>query len=260
MLMLTLTQIGIVVWMLTGDKEETAISIGYSSNLLKLETKIFYLTRITNKESFSSQLKKIFEDLNCQFVKGVGFSVPGAYPVEVALALDGPSFNYFQDDNADQRAWLLKVCESCRSVIACRLTPVQKQQLVNLVKSDAVPKTTTLAIGDGANDVSMIREADVGVGIIGKEGAFVCVCVRVCVSIYVLCCVCVYVCVCVCVCMYARASDSPTDFHSYTYYHYPLSYILYRLFLSTLIYSQDDKQLIARISQSVNSCFYGGSY
>ena len=57
-----------------------------------------------------------------------------------------------------------------RSVVACRLIPVQKQQLVALVKNDSVPKTTTLAIGDGANDVSMIREADVGVGIIGKEG------------------------------------------------------------------------------------------
>ena len=47
---------------------------------------------------------------------------------------------------------------------------MQKQSLVGLVKKDSVPKTTTLAIGDGANDVSMIREADVGVGIIGKEG------------------------------------------------------------------------------------------
>ena len=47
---------------------------------------------------------------------------------------------------------------------------MQKQSLVGLVKKDSVPKTTTLAIGDGAHDVSMIREADVGVGIIGKEG------------------------------------------------------------------------------------------
>lgn len=65
---------------------------------------------------------------------------------------------------------LLKVGQSCRSVIACRLTPRQKQLLVKIVKRLTVPRATCLAIGDGANDVSMIREADVGVGIFGKEG------------------------------------------------------------------------------------------
>jgi len=60
-----------------------------------------------------------------------------------------------------------------------------------------------LAIGDGANDVSMIREADVGVGIIGKEGAFVCVCVcmYLCALLRLCVCMCVSVCMYVCTCL-----------------------------------------------------------
>ena len=64
----------------------------------------------------------------------------------------------------------LAIGQVCRSVVACRLTPLQKQMLVSMVKTHSAPRAITLSIGDGANDVSMIREADVGVGIIGKEG------------------------------------------------------------------------------------------
>jgi phospholipid-transporting ATPase len=84
--------------------------------------------------------------------------------------MDGPSFKFFREHDPEHRRLLLRIGTACRSVIACRLTPVQKQMLVNLVKVDTVPKATCLSIGDGANDVSMIREADVGVGIFGKEG------------------------------------------------------------------------------------------
>ena len=64
----------------------------------------------------------------------------------------------------------LFIGKAVRSVISCRLTPNQKQSVVKLVKENTVPKATCLSIGDGANDVSMILEADVGVGIFGKEG------------------------------------------------------------------------------------------
>ncbi len=50
-----------------------------------------------------------------------------------------------------------------------RLSPVQKSQLVLVVK-EASSTYKTCAIGDGGNDVSMIQEAHVGLGIIGKEG------------------------------------------------------------------------------------------
>jgi magnesium-transporting ATPase (P-type) len=66
---------------------------------------------------------------------------------DLALVLDGPSYNFFDEDDLDDRAWLLHITKHCRSVIACRLTPVQKQQLVAFVKEETVPKATTLAIG-----------------------------------------------------------------------------------------------------------------
>jgi len=166
-----LAQAGIVLWMLTGDKEETAINIGRSCNLLKNDTKTFFLSKINSPEDYNTQLSNTCETILKDFNSTSGYKDPvtGTY-TDIALVMDGPSFKYFDEKNLEQRSWLLKIGQCCRSVIACRLTPVQKQMLVGLVKTDTVPKATTLAIGDGANDVSMIREADVGVGIIGKEG------------------------------------------------------------------------------------------
>ena len=54
-------------------------------------------------------------------------------------------------------------------VLACRVSPKQKAEIVQLVR-EKHPEATTLAIGDGANDVNMIAAAHVGVGIAGKEG------------------------------------------------------------------------------------------
>jgi phospholipid-transporting ATPase len=151
---------GIVVWMLTGDKEETAVQIANSCNLVDSKTELKYLTKINSEQEFYVALRKIYEEL--QEKKSVG--------TDVALVMDGPSFLHFNSENIMQRAFLIYIGQRCRSVVACRLTPIQKQMVVGLVKVDAVPETICLAIGDGANDVSMIREANVGVGIIGKEG------------------------------------------------------------------------------------------
>lgn len=63
----------------------------------------------------------------------------------------------------------MQVTDKINVVIACRVSPSQKGDIVELVKRNH-PNDTTLAIGDGANDVAMILKADVGVGIAGKEG------------------------------------------------------------------------------------------
>jgi phospholipid-translocating ATPase len=63
---------------------------------------------------------------------------------------------------------LLQIGLRCEAVICCRVSPLQKAQLVHMIKDNL--KVLTLAIGDGANDVSMIQAADVGVGISGEEG------------------------------------------------------------------------------------------
>ena len=165
-----LAKAGIVLWMLTGDKEETAINIGHSCNLLRGNTKTFFLTRIESRDDYNAQIMHVADEVEqCRLENQLAIQ-QGGEPPEIALVMDGPSFKFFDESNRQHRSKLLQIGKACRSVIACRLTPVQKQQLVNLIKIDTKPKATTLSIGDGANDVSMIREADVGVGIFGKEG------------------------------------------------------------------------------------------
>ena len=165
-----LARAGIVVWMLTGDKEETAVSIATSCNLLTQATKTHFISRLQNKEAYNARLKYVYEDvINHQDPVTKQYMEDGKVK-EIAIVMDGPSYKYFDDDNPDHCLWLLTIGKACRSVIACRLTPIQKQMVVRLVKRDSQPQATCLSIGDGANDVSMIREANVGVGIFGKEG------------------------------------------------------------------------------------------
>lgn len=63
----------------------------------------------------------------------------------------------------------LKICKTSEAVICCRVSPGQKAEVVRLIKDDD-PEIITLSIGDGANDVSMIKEAHIGVGLFGNEG------------------------------------------------------------------------------------------
>ena len=154
-----LAKAGIILWMLTGDKLETAINIGHSCNLLLHDTKISMIANVHSGEEFLHRLHEEYTKItqlppnsNC------------------AIVIDGTSFDHFNIEEQDEREKLLSIFQKCRSVIACRLTPTQKREIVKLVKKYSYPKVTTLAIGDGANDVSMILEANVGVGIYGKEG------------------------------------------------------------------------------------------
>eukprot|EP00926_Amoebophrya_sp_RCC4398_P021360 GSA120T00025259001.1 len=85
------------------------------------------------------------------------------------LVIDGPSAAVVLEDQYLTQAWL-KLCAGAASVIACRVTPKQKATFVTLMRSQLRPEPLTLAIGDGANDVAMIKAAHVGVGISGNEG------------------------------------------------------------------------------------------
>lgn len=84
-----------------------------------------------------------------------------------ALIVEGDSIHYLLHSKAIQEEFL-KIIPKCRTVICCRATPNQKAEVVALVKRSL--KAVTLAIGDGGNDVSMIQESHIGVGILGKEG------------------------------------------------------------------------------------------
>ncbi|XVE68522.1 hypothetical protein DITRI_Ditri09bG0074800 [Diplodiscus trichospermus] len=160
---------GIKVWVLTGDKQETAISIGYSSKLLT--TKMTQI--IINSNSKESCRKSIEDAINMSKKLTTipvtandtgGISRAGLTPV--ALIIDGTSLVYILDSELEEK--LFQLASNCSVVLCCRVAPLQKAGIVALVKKRAADMT--LAIGDGANDVSMIQMADVGVGISGQEG------------------------------------------------------------------------------------------
>lgn len=160
---------GIKVWVLTGDKQETAISIGYSSKLLTSK-----MTQIIINSNSKESCRKSVEDAiimskKLMTVSGTtnetgGTSGPGLTPV--ALIIDGTSLVYILDSELEER--LFHLACNCSVVLCCRVAPLQKAGIVALVKKRTAD--ITLAIGDGANDVSMIQKADVGVGISGQEG------------------------------------------------------------------------------------------
>uniref|UniRef100_A0A8C1R6Y8 Phospholipid-transporting ATPase n=1 Tax=Cyprinus carpio TaxID=7962 RepID=A0A8C1R6Y8_CYPCA len=155
----------IKIWVLTGDKQETAVNIGYSCKMLTDDmTEIFIVNGHTvqsrnlsgNAFSFSHPLYFFLGNQETSFLNR---DMKKYFPVSVdqAHALE-----------ADMEREFLETACACRAVICCRVTPLQKALVVELVKRHK--KAVTLAIGDGANDVSMIKTAHIGVGISGQEG------------------------------------------------------------------------------------------
>ena len=229
-----LAKANIKIWVLTGDKQDTAINIGYSCQLLtndmdvhKIETnsesKTMEELRKTRRlvdeslrraeieksnfqrhyagpahhnykssqnsldpsfyahidQSMSSldiggsiyQQNQSSAQLNAQQqhiiqLKNVNMSVPEEGPTENALVISGNSLVYALMPSCEKE--FLDLACLCKAVICCRVTPGQKKAVVDLVKTHK--KAITLAVGDGANDVSMIKSAHIGVGISGQEG------------------------------------------------------------------------------------------
>ena len=166
-----LAKAGIKIWVLTGDKMETAINIGFSCNLLTRAMTLI-IVKGTDFDSTKHQLDEALEKFFSPNAKpkpvvsegGTG-GIPDAPPV-YALIIDGQSLKSALDGKL--KATLVDLACRCKAVICCRVSPLQKAQVVGLIKTSK--KAMTLAIGDGANDVSMIQEANIGVGISGQEG------------------------------------------------------------------------------------------
>ncbi|RUS90719.1 hypothetical protein EGW08_001523 [Elysia chlorotica] len=199
---------GIKIWVLTGDKQETAINIGYSCRLLTDEMEEPFIIDADTQEEVEAQMKQALEDIdnakNSRPRQGGG--IPGlhsgggdssgqyrngsakmesslgssthtagengnvANPEEeygdFALVINGHSLAHALKPELELT--LLNLGCMCKAVICCRVTPLQKALVVDLVKRHK--KSITLAIGDGANDVSMIKMAHIGIGISGQEG------------------------------------------------------------------------------------------
>lgn len=158
-----LLQAGIKLWVLTGDKIGTAISIAYSSNLLQTNMKLMIVERA---DQLGQYLQEFGLELTSETLQAA-IDDHSPAPPDHALVVDGAALDEIVTsiEYCQQFALLGK---KCRSVLCCRVSPAQKAAVVNIVKN--VLDVTTMAVGDGANDVSMIQESDVGVGIVGVEG------------------------------------------------------------------------------------------
>ena len=165
---------GIKIWMLTGDKIDTAENIALSCNLISQENRNF---KIQITDTPWTEISKFFLEYgkfsNIQISLGDGFeSESYSYSLEqnlkFSLIIDSSMLSYIFSKKTLTKKFL-KIAIFAESVVCCRVSPLQKSQVVKELKN--IDKHfITLAIGDGGNDVSMILEAHVGIGIYGEEG------------------------------------------------------------------------------------------
>ncbi|KAG9511169.1 putative phospholipid-transporting ATPase IM [Fragariocoptes setiger] len=199
----------IKVWVLTGDKQETAINIGYSCELLTDEMVEIFVVDGCYPEEVDKQLRKCKKVIahtpkhrsrrartptskvsaNNNINNKANINRDDHYNhIErqndiklnrnketlsrntktggFALVISGHSLAHALCPSREKL--FLHVACCCKSVICCRVTPLQKALVVDLVKRHK--RVVTLSIGDGANDVSMLKMAHIGVGISGQEG------------------------------------------------------------------------------------------
>jgi phospholipid-transporting ATPase len=155
----TLQSAGIKIWVLTGDRQETAINIGMSCKLISEDMSLLIINE-ESKEATRDNIRKKSQAITSA-------SQGGQHEMDVlALVIDGKSLTYALERDLEKE--FLDLAVKCKAVICCRVSPLQKALVVKLVKRHL--KSILLAIGDGANDVSMIQAAHVGVGISGMEG------------------------------------------------------------------------------------------
>ncbi|KAF7717935.1 Uncharacterized protein PECH_002660 [Penicillium ucsense] len=165
-----LADAGIKLWVLTGDKVETAINIGFSCNLLNNNMDLIVLNIAEGQRELAQ--RELDKHLEAFGLTGSDEELIAARkdhsPPEPthAVIVDGETLKMMLDDEFKQKFLLL--CKQCKAVLCCRVSPAQKAAVVNMVRHGL--NIMGLAIGDGANDVAMIQEADVGVGIAGEEG------------------------------------------------------------------------------------------
>lgn len=165
-----LGEAGIKLWVLTGDKVETAINIGFSCNLLNNDMDlIVFKVEDGDLQGAENELDKHLKSFNMtgsdEELRAARKNHEPPGPTH-AIVIDGDSLKLVLDDELRQKFLLL--CKRCKAVLCCRVSPSQKAAVVQLVKTGL--DVMTLSVGDGANDVAMIQEADVGVGIAGEEG------------------------------------------------------------------------------------------
>ncbi|KAI5953547.1 NEO1 [Candida jiufengensis] len=138
---------GIKIWMLTGDKVETAKCVSISARLISRGQYVHQITKSVDPDSAMDQMEYLRTNTNS------------------CLLIDGESLGTYMKYYSQE---FFEIAMKLPAVIACRCSPQQKADVA--VKIKEITGKRVCCIGDGGNDVSMIQSADVGVGIVGKEG------------------------------------------------------------------------------------------
>jgi len=170
-----LIEANIKVWMLTGDKLETAENIGLTCRLIRRDMLILklpsgdlknclglmeqHLKELPAKDDLSTpEIGMIIEDTVFRFLLYRPLEDPGDYSDAQKADISRVQEIFFKITGRQR----------CKTVICCRVSPGQKRSIVRLMKERT--NCVSLAVGDGANDVAMIKEAHIGIGIYGEEG------------------------------------------------------------------------------------------
>ncbi|VEN33802.1 unnamed protein product [Callosobruchus maculatus] len=138
---------GVKIWMLTGDKLETATCIAKSSRLVSRTQGLHVMKKVVTRTEAHLELNNYRRKQDCALV------ISGE-SLEVCLSCYQPEF--------------MELATAAPAVVCCRCSPTQKAQVVQLIQKHTGKRTA--AVGDGGNDVSMIQQADAGIGIEGREG------------------------------------------------------------------------------------------
>lgn len=140
---------GIKIWMLTGDKVETAKCVSISARLISRGQYVHQIIKVNHPDYALNQL---------EFLKNNNLN-------NTCLLIDGESLGIYMKYYKQE---FFELAIKLPAVIACRCTPQQKADVAIIIRE--ITGKRVCCIGDGGNDVSMIQCADVGVGIVGKEG------------------------------------------------------------------------------------------
>ena len=175
----TLRHAGIKIWMLTGDKVETAKCIATSSRLFSRNQMIYEIQGVEDTDEAERHLDALLGDN----VSAVSENVIGLRRADSevlpthnrsaqgtsgrVLVIDGASLQMYMEDR-ELAAYFFKVACALPAVVCCRCTPTQKAEVARQIQRHT--RKRVACIGDGGNDVSMIQAANVGIGIVGKEG------------------------------------------------------------------------------------------
>jgi phospholipid-transporting ATPase len=169
----SLLSCNIRVWVLTGDKQDTALEIAKSCMLINENMHVLVLSTAPNL--VEEKLKQVMRELNLDIydeMKNINLDEISEYLREnlakdLSVVIDGATLEIVLNNYELSRIFFC-IAIAAKSVVCCRVSPKQKAKVITLTKEYG--PWITLAVGDGANDVPMIMEAHIGIGINGKEG------------------------------------------------------------------------------------------